>query len=86
MNDRKRSIGTLIILASIFACVLGFPQQINDALHLTPLLPSGEKLNGPNDITLLIRLVLGLGGGIAVAIGLWSLMSAISGRSSTPGE
>ncbi|WP_019334943.1 hypothetical protein [Pseudomonas syringae] len=54
------SLGFLTMVAVVAIFVFAFPEQLNRFLGIGSLLSANDKLNGPNDFTMLIRAVLGM--------------------------
>ena len=57
---------TMVVVVAIF--VFAFPEQLNRFLGIGSLLSANDKLNGPNDFTMLIRAFLGLIVGFFVSV------------------
>lgn len=68
-----KHLGAVALVLVFGFCVASDPAEMNRLLGIQSLSAAGERLNGPNDITLLIRAVLGLGLGMAACVGVWSV-------------
>ncbi|MEW5511801.1 hypothetical protein ABGT16_04205 [Pseudomonas asiatica] len=66
-------LGALALVLVFGFCVASDPVEVNKLLGIQSLSAAGERLNGPNDITLLIRAVVGLGLGMVACVGVWSV-------------
>jgi hypothetical protein len=77
LKSVKKSLGTATLLAVFGLCVFGYPTEITRMLGIQGLLREGERLNGPEDITMLIRAVLGIVVGAAACVGVWKILRSL---------
>lgn len=68
MSKVRKLLGLLVFWGVFYACVLSYPAELNKLLGISNILSEGEQLNGPNDMTMLIRMVFGLVAGVAADI------------------
>lgn len=68
MSKARKFLGMLAFWSVWYICVFGYPTEINMSLGVSSALSAGDQLNGPNDMTMLIRMVLGLVLGVAASI------------------
>ena len=68
MSKARKWLGLLAFWGIFLICVFGYPSELNGLLGISHVLSAGDKLNGPYDMTMLIRRVLGLVVGIAANI------------------
>ncbi|PMV91989.1 hypothetical protein C1X34_30815 [Pseudomonas sp. GW456-12-10-14-TSB6] len=68
MSKARKFLGVLAFWSVWYLCVFGYPTELNMLLGVTSVLSAGDQLNGPNDMTMLIRMVLGLVLGVAAVI------------------
>ncbi|AVX93293.1 hypothetical protein [Pseudomonas psychrophila] len=68
MSKARKWLGLLAFWCVLFVCVFGYPAELNLLLGISDVLSAGDQLNGPNDMTMLIRMVLGLLLGVAADI------------------
>ncbi len=65
MSKARKWLGVLAFWGVWYICVFGCPAELNLLLGVSSVRSAGDQLNGPNDMTMLIRMVLGLMLGIA---------------------
>lgn len=68
MSKARKWLGLLAFWGILLICVFGYPSELNGLLGMSHILSAGNKLNGPNDMTMLIRMVFGLVAGIAADV------------------
>lgn len=68
MSKARKLLGVLAFWSVWYLCVFGYPTELNMLLGVSSVLSAGDQLNGPNDMTMLIRMVLGLVLGVAAVI------------------
>lgn len=51
-----------------YVFMIGYPTELNKLLGISSILSGGDELNGPHDMTMLIRMVLALVVGVAADI------------------
>lgn len=68
MSKARKLLGVLAFWSVWYLCVFGYPTELNMLLGVSSVLSAGDQLNGPNDMTMLIRMVLGLVLGVATDI------------------
>lgn len=79
----RKWLGLIVFWGLLYTCVFGFPSELNGLLRVSEV-SAGAKLNGPNDMTMLIRLVVGLVLGVAAQVffadGIWQALSCLSSK------
>lgn len=68
MSKARKLLGMLAFWSVWYICVFGYPTEINLWLGVSSALSAGEQLNGPNDMTMLIRMIFGLVLGVVASI------------------
>ncbi|MFG0337678.1 hypothetical protein ACF8FF_07070 [Pseudomonas sp. zjy_13] len=75
--EARKTAGLFVFYSIVALCVLVYPAHLNTLLGVSDLVPNGENLNGPNDLTFLIRTLLGvISGGLFTAI-TWKVLGIL---------
>lgn len=72
----RKWLGLIVFWGLLYTCVFGFPSELNGLLRVSEV-SAGAKLNGPNDMTMLIRLVVGLVLGVAAQVFLLTVFGKL---------
>jgi hypothetical protein len=93
MSKARKLLGVLGFWGVWYVFMIGYPSELNTLLGISSILSGGDELNGPHDMTMLIRMVLALVVGVAAdvlvlkALGKLfpiSVLATASSRKSTP--
>ncbi|MGO3543705.1 hypothetical protein ACTXN4_09605 [Pseudomonas helleri] len=68
MSKARKMFGVLGFWGVWYVFMIGYPTELNKLLGISSLLSGGNELNGPHDMTMLIRMVLALAVGIAADV------------------
>lgn len=77
LSKVRRSLGTVVFLAAIIVSVAVYPLELNESLGISGFLADGSKLNGPNDITMLIRALFGMVVGAVGCVIVWKVIGKL---------
>jgi hypothetical protein len=93
MSKARKLLGVIAFWAVWYVFMIGYPTELNKMLGISSILSGGDELNGPHDMTMLIRMVLALVVGIAAGVLVLkalgklfpiSVLATASSRKSTP--
>lgn len=76
-SEARKAAGTFAAWAVIVSCIAIYPEELNNLFGVTNLLPPDERLNGPNDWSLVIRTAIGVIVGVAAMVSTWRLLGFV---------
>ncbi|CAD0264201.1 conserved membrane hypothetical protein [Pseudomonas veronii] len=76
-SKARQEVGNLAFWVVLVCSIAIYPTELNELLGISWLLPTGERLNGPNDLTLMIRALFGMIVGVSLMVALWRLLGTL---------